>query len=101
MEQGYSTATPRYEVRSPGWNHLEVFDSPGEAYQAVFDLALRYPDTEFSVIKKVNWEEEVIFKLKANLAGGINSVQDFYKSMIALFQQKLIETVTWRRSDGS
>lgn len=99
MEQGFSTATPRYEVRSPGWEHLEVFESAWLAYQCVFDMALKYPDTDFIVVEKINWEEKVIFKLKCELGGGLNNVQDFYRSMISLFQSKLVETVAWRRSD--
>lgn len=100
MEQEFTTQSPRYEIRSPGWEHLEVFDDQKEAYQAIFDLALRYPDTDFLVVKKVNWEEKVIFRLNFNLDCGLDNVQEFYKSMIDLFQAKLIETIAWRREDG-
>jgi hypothetical protein len=100
MKKMFTTDIPRYEIRSPGWEHLEVFDSLSEAYQSVFDFALKHPDTEFFIVKKVSWEEEIIFKLKCNLAGGINNVQEFYKSMISLFQLKLAETMPWRREDG-
>lgn len=100
MKQEFSTNTPRYEVRSPGWDHLEVFDDQKEAYQAVFNFALQFPNTEFCVVKKVNWDEEVIFKLNVNLTCGLDNIKEFYKSMVDLFQAKLVETTTWRRQDG-
>lgn len=93
--------TPRYEIRSPGWEHLEVFDDQKDAYQTALSFALKYPNTDFVVIKKVNWEEVVIFKINCNLSCGLDNIQDFYKSMISMFQSKLDETMMWRRSDGS
>lgn len=100
MEQVFSTNTPRYEVRCPGWEHLEIFNDQKEAYQAAFNLCLQFPNTDFFVIKKVNWEETVIFKLNINLSCGIDNIQEFYKSMVNLFQNKLVETIAWRREDG-
>ncbi len=100
MEQAISTATPRYEVRSPGLEHLDIFDDQKEAYKSAFELSLRFPATDFFVVKKVNWEEEIIFKLNTDLSCGLDNIREFYKSMAELFQSKLVETIAWRREDG-
>lgn len=93
--------TPRYEIRSPGWEHLDIFDDQKDAYAVAFSFALKYPNTDFMVIKKVNWKEEVIFKINCDLSCGLDNIQEFYKSMINMFQPKLDETIAWRREDGS
>lgn len=100
MSQQITTDTPRYEVKSLGWEHLDVFDSLEEAIHCTLDLSLKFPDTEFFVAKKINWEEEIVFKFKCNIFCKIDDIKDFYKSLSSLSQEKLSEMITWRKSDG-
>ena len=101
MEEALLTSVPNYQVRSANWAHLDVFDNKIDAMKATIELALKFSNTEFFVVQKLNWEESVIFKFKCDMLHDFDDSKEFYKSMISLFQGKLNETIAWRKSDGS
>lgn len=101
MDQQITTQTPRYEIRSLGWDHLDIFDTLEEAMFCTINFAIKFQNVEFFIVKKVNWEEEIVFRFGCNLYCKINDIEGFYKSLKFFSQEKLSEMITWRKSDGN
>lgn len=97
----FTLATPRYAIENSKGDNLDIFRRRANAIKAAIKLAVEYPGTTFVVVKKVFRKKKVIFSFRIDAQLDFDDVQDFYRSIIEVYQKKFNKTRYWRKSDGS
>lgn len=93
--------TPRYAVESAKGDHLDVFNKRVNAIKAAVKLAAQYPGTTFVVVRKTLLKRKIVFSFRLEVQMDFDDVQDVYRAITEVFQQKFNKTRYWRKSDGS
>ena len=96
-----TAATPRYRIEGVKGEYFDVFGKRANAIKAAIKMATEYPGTTFVVVKKVNLKDKVIFRFKIEAQCEFDDLQDMYRSIIEVYQEKLDKTKYWRKPDDS
>lgn len=92
-------ATPRYRIESVKGQYFDVFAKKVNAIKAAIGMAVEYPGTTFLVVKTTVLKKKVIFRFKVETEFQFDDLQDVYRGIIEVYQQKLDKTKYWRKSD--
>lgn len=99
MPKTMTAGTPRYRVEGVKGEYFDVFNKRKNAIKAAIKLATEYPGTTFLVIKKT-LKDKIVFRFKIEVDFQFNDIQDFYRSVIEAYQEKLDKTKYWRKPDA-
>ena len=92
-------ATPRYRIESVTGQYFDVFAKKVNAIKAAIGMAVEYPGTMFLVVKTTILKKKVVFRFKIEAEYQFDDVQDVYRSVVEVYQEKLDRTKYWRKPD--
>jgi hypothetical protein len=94
-------ATPRYRIEGVKGQYFDVFAKRANAIKAAISMALEYPGTTFIVVKSTLISRKVIFRYKVDAEFAFRDLQDVYRGIIEVYQEKLNKTKYWRKPDAT
>lgn len=92
-------ATPRYRIEGVKGEYFDVFNKKSNAIKAAIALAVEHPGTTFLVARTSLVSRKIIFRYKVETEFSFNDLQDVYRSIIEVYQNKLDKTKYWRKPD--
>lgn len=94
-------ATPRYRVEGVKGEFYDVFAKKANAIKAAVQMATEYPGTTFLVVRTTLVKKKIVFKFKLDIEYQFTDLQDVYRGIIDVYQEKLDKTKYWRKPDAS
>jgi len=92
-------ATPRYRIESVKGQYFDVFAKKANAIKAAIGMAAEHPGTTFLVVKTSLLKRKIIFRFKLEVEYQFDDLQDVYRGIIDVYQEKLDKTKYWRKPD--
>lgn len=92
-------STPRYRIESVKGQYFDVFAKRTNAIKAAISMAVEYPGTTFLVVKTTMLARKIIFRYKVEAEFSFDDIQDVYRGIIEVYQEKLNKTKYWRKPD--
>ncbi len=92
-------ATPRYRVEGVKGEFFDVFAKRANAIKSAIAMAVEYPGTTFVVVRTTMVNRKIIFKFKIDIESQFKDIQDVYRGLLEVYQEKLNKTKYWRKSD--
>ncbi len=92
-------STPRYRIESVKGQYFDVFAKRANAIKAAVAMAAEYPGNTFVVVRSTLVSRKVIFSYKVDAEFSFNDVQDVYRAIVEVYQEKLDKTKYWRKPD--
>lgn len=92
-------SSPRYRVEGVKGEYFDVFSKRANAIKATVALATEHPGTEFLVVRTTLLKKKVIFRFKLESEYQFDDLQDVYRGIIEVYQEKLDKIKYWRKSD--
>lgn len=94
-------STPRYRIEGVKGEYYDVFSKRANAIKAAISMAVEYPGTTFLVVRTSLVSQKIIFRYKVEIEFSFNDLQDVYRGIAEVYQEKLNKTKYWRKSDGT
>lgn len=94
-------STPRYRIESVKGQYFDVFSKRANAIKAAISMAVEYPGTTFLVVRTTLLKRKVIFSYKVETQFAFDDIQDVYRGVIEVYQEKLNKTKYWRKPDDT
>lgn len=94
-------ATPRYRLEGVKGEFFDVFAKKANAIKAAVQMAAEYPGTTFLVVRTTFLKKKVVFRFKLEIEYQFEDIQDVYRGIIDVYQDKLDKTKYWRKPDVS
>jgi hypothetical protein len=92
-------STPRYRIEGVKGQYYDVFSKRANAIKAAIEMAVEYPGTTFLVVRTTLVSRKVIFKYKVEIEFNFNDLQDVYRGIVEVYQERLNKTKYWRKPD--
>ncbi len=92
-------STPRYRIESVKGEYFDVFAKRANAIKAAIAMAIEYPGNTFVVARVTLVSRKIIFRYKVETEFDFRDLQDVYRGIIEVYQQKLDKTKYWRKTD--
>lgn len=92
-------STSRYRIESVKGHYFDVFASRANAIKAAVEMATEYPGTTFVVVRTSLLSRKIIFRYKVEVEFSFDDVQDVYRAIMDVYQEKLNKTKYWRKPD--
>lgn len=94
-------STPRYRIESVKGQYFDVFAKRANAIKAAISMAVEYPGTTFLVVRATLVSRKIIFRYKVETEFSFNDLQDVYRGIVEVYQEKLNKTKYWRKPDAT
>ena len=92
-------STPRYRIEGVKGQYYDVFSKRANAIKAAVEMAVEYPGTTFLVVRTTLVSRKVIFKYRVEIEFDFNDLQDVYRGIVEVYQERLNKTKYWRKPD--
>lgn len=92
-------ASPRYRIEGVKGEFFDVFAKKANAIKATIALASEHPGTTFLVVRTTLLKKKVVFRFKLEAEFQFDDLQDVYRGIIEVYQDKLDKTKYWRKPD--
>lgn len=94
-------STPRYRIEGVKGEYFDVFAKRANAIKAAISMAVEYPGTTFLVVRTTLVSQKIIFRYKVEAEFSFDDLQDVYRGLVEVYQEKLNKTKYWRKPDDS
>lgn len=92
-------STPRYRIEGVKGEYYDVFSKRANAIKAAVEMAVGYPGNTFLVVRTSLISRKVVFKYRVEAEFAFDDLQDVYRAIAEVYQEKLDKTKYWRKPD--
>lgn len=89
-------SSPRYFVESIEKQRFDVFKKGENAIKKCMEIALKFPQNKFVVIKKVNNEESIFFSISIDMKFDVKDYNKVFSSMQSFAKSEVEKSSIWR-----